>query len=153
MNDTTLDFCGEKMKWSYQINSTLICGNLETVLRTTSTQSCHPPTWIRDSYKSLQRSSKVSRCCPKQQIFIWIRSVAESNRIYFSLPRTPNSTFSRHSYVSSSCCPMRWQQMLTIFLSRRFIAKGRSLRVYTTRFWGEELADLCKLRFASSGEW
>ena len=27
-----------------------------------------------------------------------------------------------------------------------------SLRVYTTRFLGEKLADLCKLRFASSGE-
>ena len=60
---------------------------------------------------------------------------------------------SRHrSDVSSSCCPKRWQPMPTISLARRFRAENRSLRVYTTRFWGEELADLCKLRFASSGK-
>ena len=46
----------------------------------------------------------------------------------------------------------RRQPMFTVSLARRFRAENRSLWVYTTRFWGEKLADLCKLRFASSGE-
>ena len=44
------------------------------------------------------------------------------------------------------------QPMLTIFLARRSSAEARTLRVYTTRFGGKELADLCQLRFASSGK-
>ena len=35
--------------------------------------------------------------------------------------------------------------MLTILLEKRSRAENRSLRVYTTRFWGKKLADLCKL--------
>ena len=42
--------------------------------------------------------------------------------------------------------------MLTISLARRFRAEERSLQVLTMCFLGEELAVLCKLRFASSGE-
>ena len=39
------------------------------------------------------------------------------------------------------------------FLGRRKNpAQYRRLRVHTTRFWGAELVDLCKLRFASSAE-
>ena len=73
-----------------------------------ATSSCDEPLQTRKSQKSVQRSSKVPRCSPQRQTSIWTRRVAESDRNYFSLPRTPNSTFSRHrSNVSSSCCPKR----------------------------------------------
>ena len=95
----------------------------------------------------MQRRSKVSRRSPKRQTSTWARPAAEFGRNCISLPRTPNSTFSRYrSDVSSSCCPKRWQPMLTISLAKRSRAENGSLRVYTTRFWGEKLADLSKLR-------
>ena len=41
---------------------------------------------------------------------------------------------------------------VVVSLARRSRAEDRSLRVYGTRFRGEELADLCKLGFASTGK-
>ena len=100
----------------------------------------------RKSQKSMQRSSKVSRCSPERQTSIRTRPAAQSDRNYFSLQRTPNNFISRHrSNVSSRCCPERWQPMLTISLARRSRAENRSLWVHKARFWGEELADLCTI--------
>ena len=38
------------------------------------------------------------------------------------------------------------------FSSEKTQSREWSLGVYTTSFWGEKVADLCKLRFAPSGE-
>ena len=58
---------------------------------------------------------QIWRCGLQRQISIWTRPVAEFDQNYFSLPRTPNSAFSRHRRnVSSSCFPKRWQPMLKI---------------------------------------
>ena len=117
------------------------------------TSSRHKPAQTRKSQKSVQRSSKVSRCSPKRQTSTWARPVAEFDRNHISLPRTPNSLISRYrSNVTSSSCPKGWQPMFTIPLERRSRAENRNLRVHTTRFLGEKLADLCKLRLAPSGE-
>ena len=118
-----------------------------------TTSSRHKPAQTRKSQKSVKRSSKVSRCSPKGQTFTWARPAAEFDRNHISLPRTPNSLISRYrSNVSSSSCPKGWQPMFTIPLERRSRAENRNLRVHTTRFWGEKLADLCKLRLAPIGE-
>ena len=59
-------------------------------------------------FKSMQRSSKVSRRSPERQTSIWTRPAAESDRNHFLLPRTPNISISRHrGNVSSNCCPKR----------------------------------------------
>ena len=50
----------------------------------------------------MHRSLKMSRRSPERHISIWTRPAAVSDRICFSLPRTPNSFISRHrSDVSS----------------------------------------------------
>ena len=68
-----------------------------------TTSSRHKPAKTRKSQKSVQRSSKVSRCSPKRQISTWARPAAQFDRNHISLPKTPNSLISRYgSNVSSS---------------------------------------------------
>ena len=90
----------------------------QTAMVFTSSRHKTAQTW--ESQKDIQRSSKVSRRSPKRQTSTWARPAAEFDRNYISLPRTPNSIFSRHrSDVSSSCCRLRWQPMFMISLARR----------------------------------
>ena len=113
-----------------------------------ATSSCDQPSQTRETQKSLQRSSKIPGCSPERKTSIWTRTATEPDRNDFFFPRTRNSTLSRHkSNVLSSCCPKQWQPLTTISLAGRSTAEDRSLRIFTTRFCGEELADLCKLRF------
>ena len=93
----------------------------------------------------MQLGSKVPGCSPERKTSIWTRPAIESDRIDYFFTRTRNSAFSRHrSNVSSSCCPKQWQPIKKISLARRSTVEDRSLQLYTTRFCGEEPAELCK---------
>ena len=96
---------------SYNLNDVQVilgqdCYDQRQTAMVFTTSSRHKPTQTRKSQKSVQRSSKVSRCSPKRQTSTWARPAAEFDRNHISLPRTPDSFISRYrSNVSSSSCP------------------------------------------------
>ena len=92
---------------------------------------------------NVQRSSKVSRRSPKRQNAIWTRPATESDRNNFSLPRTPNSSISRHrSDVSSNCCPKRRQRCLR-FLWREHREQKIEVYEYTRHVFGAKSSSTC----------
>ena len=100
----------------------------------------------RKSQKSMQRSSKVSRCSPERQTSIRTRPAAESDRNYFSLPRTPNNFISRHrSNVSSRCCPASDDSRCLRFLWRKDPEQRIEVYEYTRHVFGAKSSPTCAL--------
>ena len=77
---------------------------------------------------------------------MWTISAAESDRNYFSLPRTPNSFISRHkSVVSSSRCPKRCQTMSPNSLAGRRTAKKWNFTSTHYTFLGQKAGRLVQI--------
>ena len=150
-----LDFYGEKRKWIYQI--TRYYGKVQQVELNETIDKFQ---WYLPHYPvfSAHKHEKVRRMCNAAAKY---QGVALNDKplsgpdllqsligIFFRF----RELIELSADIEAMFLHKRWQPMLTFSLARRSRADDWNLRVYTTRLWGEKLADLCKLRFASSGE-